>query len=193
LAKIAKNQGIGTKAAAQILGVARETLQSWAAKGCPNLEVPVPGKNGLIRLWVIDDVRAWLTGREPGPGRPVGQQEPSPRAPEGATPDDLENADPRQINRALLLARVRKERALAVKHERAVQVLDGSYVHRDQVRELIANLFGMVKARLEVAPAKAARWASITSSAEMLVELRDWAREVEGDLMRGLGEYSPSA
>ena len=84
-------------------------------------------------------------------------------------------------NHSLLEARVRKERALADKHQWAVEVARRRYLHRDELTAFVAELASGVRSALLALPGKvSSRWAAITDPRELQAELE----ESIGDILK---------
>jgi len=112
-----------------VLGITGMTLGRWAAKhGCPKR-----GRNS----WDLDAVRAWMreAGKDGRPGRPVNYVRDStvPRGGDGEQDEDLRDA--------YLRAKLRKEIAMASKHEldvltRRGELLDAADVQRGRLERI---------------------------------------------------------
>jgi hypothetical protein len=133
-----------------------------------------------------------LTGRMGGPTNHGGDQATftdkaeraaAPRASARPSSAGLASlaAEPKEeiTNHSLLEARVKKERALAAKHQWAVEVARKEYIHREDARALIAELASSVRSALLALPGKvSARWAAITDPRELQKELEDAAADI---------------
>ena len=175
------------------LGVSVETVRNWIRAGAPHK------KRGRGYVFDLDQLNEWraknlVTGKN---GRSsleeklaLSIQDHDESSSSSDVPGELDKLTPQQKLDRLTRAKIRKEEALASKYEQQIAIQAGLYMHRDEVRDLVTGLFAMVKARLEAAPgAQADRWAAVTTSREMHDELREWVREIEADLSKGLGDY----
>ena len=167
----------------QALAISKRTLYRYKARGMPSSE------RGGRSYFSLEACQAWmrsqnLTGNIGAPvyhgGEPVAYTD---RAKAAARPkpssSEAAPAAEEITNHSLLEARVRKERALAAKHQWAVEVARKEYIHRDEARALVAELAAAVRSALLALPGKvSARWAAITDPRELQRELEDTAADI---------------
>ena len=175
------------------LSISKRTLYRYKARGMPS--ETIAGRSAFD----LEACEAWmrsenLTGRMGGPTNHGGEQATFtdkaeraalPRA--SAQPSSAGSAsrgdEPKEeiTNHSLLEARVAKERALAEKHQWAVEVARRQYLHRDELTAFVAELASSVRAALLALPGKvSARWAAITDPRELQAELE----EAMGDVLK---------
>lgn len=183
-----------TSDVAKRIGVTVQTVMNWVRAGAPHK------RRGRGYVFDVDELEAWRSKNvRTKDGRPSLEERLAKSAVEeteqesGSSGDeegDLAGLTQKQLLDRLARAKIRKEEALANKYEQASAIQAGEYLHRDEVRDLVTGLFAMLKARLEAMPgAQADRWAAVIRSRDMHDELKEWVRELEADLAKGLGEY----
>lgn len=175
------------------LSISKRTLYRYKKRGMPSETI------GGRSAFDLEACREWmrsenLTGAMGAPvqhgGTPAAftdraERAAAPRA--SAQPNSAGAAsrgdEPKEeiTNHSLLEARVAKERALAEKHQWAVEVARRQYLHRDELTAFVAELASSVRAALLALPGKvSARWAAITDPRELQAELE----EAMGDVLK---------
>ena len=177
----------------QALAISKRTLYRYKSRGLP-FEA-----DGNRSIFDLEACRAWMQsqnltgaigapvqhGGEPSAFTDRAERAARPRA--SAKPSSAGIAsrgdEPKEeiTNHDLLEARVRKERALADKHQWAVEVARRRYLHRDELTAFVAELASGVRSALLALPGKvSARWAAIADPRELQAELE----ESIGDILK---------
>jgi len=121
------------------LGVTYQTLWRYQKEGCPH--VPMAGNQ---TFYDMDKVRAWMVAN--GYSGKVGR-------PEKGSPE----AELDETKRKLLEARLKKEEALAAKHNHQLAVAQGKVFAKDEIIEGQLKRIATVKAGLLALPGKLAQ------------------------------------
>ena len=190
---VTKSGRLTAKQLMDALSISKRTLYRYKSRGLP---FEPDGNRSTFDLAACQEwMRSQsLTGRMGGPTNHGGDQatftekaERAARPRASAKPSSAGIAsrgdEPKEeiTNHSLLEARVRKERALADKHQWAVEVARRRYLHRDELTAFVAELASGVRSALLALPGKvSARWAAITDPRELQAELE----ESIGDILK---------
>jgi phage terminase Nu1 subunit (DNA packaging protein) len=159
MAKPADRQ-LGIHELTAALGVSLATVRTYCAKGVPR---DGDGSRGSPYRFDLGEVRKWMasagiTGKR---GRPT-----------EADGDELR------------AARIRKERALAERHEIAVGIARGELIKRTDAEAANATKFALVRSKLLGIPAALATLLVGKQPAEIEQEIEDRIRDVLAELSR---------
>jgi phage terminase Nu1 subunit (DNA packaging protein) len=165
-----KRERIGIAEACARFATTAPTLARWRKLGAPFV------KEGG-RVWLdVGELEAWLAARE-------GSSDSKRAAPAAGDDDDAS----RPVGERLALAKLKKERALAAKHEFDVARRRGQYLERAAVEEMLGELGALVRQGLMGWPGRyASRWSGI-------VEAREMGRELEAAVVELLDQFARAA
>jgi phage terminase Nu1 subunit (DNA packaging protein) len=141
------------------LDVSERTLVRWKREGCPH----IPTSSGY--MWDLDKVKEWMVSSERtgGLGRPNSE--------EGSVDPKLKDM--------VTQARLRKEMALAAKHEFQLSLAKKEVIPAEEVKNERLARIAIVKAQLLSLPGKLApRLMYRTSEKEVFDELNLAVREI---------------
>ena len=150
-------------------GVSKRTVHAWKSKGLPWQR----GKHGAY-LFDPAEVEQFLEDHNLAGATTV-------------APMQTVMQDRTPAARHLLAARVKKEIALAKKHEWDLKVRRGEFIHREEADAFFGEVAALVRGSLLALPARfASRWAAIDDTREMSAEIEGAVREVLEQLSRAL-------
>ena len=171
--------------AAEVLGRAPRTLSAWRRRGLPIVE-----ERGRVVLVDVDVVAAWVEANGLGRrGRPSAvdvarrveaRRQPAAPGQAGEADDELEggDVDDLPLDEQLVRAKLRKERALAEKHEITNRKAIGDLLSKDEVQRRWLERVRFVGAGLLALPGKLASRLANRAPREIELELDRAAREL---------------